>query len=139
MSEKNYDDIIDLPHYVSKKRPQMSRRDRAAQFSPFAALTGYEDAVEETARLTDSRLVLTDEQAARLDTAMNIILENIGDSPEISVKFFVKDKLKCDGKYETHRGNIRTFNEYERKLIFQDGAEIPLNDIYDIKIKDINW
>lgn len=135
MSEKNYDDIIDLPHYVSKKRPQMSRRDRAAQFSPFAALTGYEDAVEETARLTDSRLVLTDEQAARLDAAMNIILENIGDSPEISVKFFVKDKLKSGGKYETHRGKIRTFNEYEKKLIFRDGAEIPLNDIYDIKIE----
>lgn len=139
MSENNYDDIIDLPHYVSKKRPQMSRRDRAAQFSPFAALTGYEDAVEETARLTEKRLVPTEEQAARLDAALNIILENMNSFPEINVVFFVEDTRKSGGKYETFCGSVRTFNEYEKKLIFRDGTEISLNDIYDIKIKDIVW
>lgn len=133
MNEKNYDDIIDLPHYVSKTRPQMSRRDRAAQFSPFAALTGYEDAAEETARLTDNRLIPDEEWAARLDSAVNLILDNIGNNPEITVTYFVQDLKKSGGKYREYTGCVRTFNEYDKILIFKDGTEIALHDIYDIR------
>lgn len=133
MSGKNYDDIIDLPHHVSKTRPRMSRHDRAAQFSPFAALTGYEDAIEETARLTDSRLVPDEERADWLDRTMKLILEKISSHPEISVTYFVPDARKSGGRYTEHTGYIRTFNEYDRILIFEDGKKIAVSDIYDLK------
>lgn len=134
MNEKNYDDIIDLPHYVSKTRPRMSRHDRAAQFSPFAALTGYEEAVEETARLTCGRLILDEDHAARLDRTMKFVLDNIDDHPEISVTYFVPDPRKNGGKYMEYTGCIRTFNEYNKIMIFEDEKEIAVNDIYNLII-----
>lgn len=127
-----YDDIIDLPHHVSKTHPQMSRHDRAAQFSPFAALTGYDDAVEEAARLTDSRLVPDEEKAALLDRTMREILDNIDIRPLIHVTYFIPDKQKSGGRYVEYTGRIRTFNEYDKILIFEGGNKIAISDIYDL-------
>ena len=134
MNEKNYDDIIGLPHYVSQKRPRMSMHDRAAQFSPFAALTGYEEAVEETARLTDSRLIPDEEKSAELDRTIRIILDSIGSRPEITVLYFVPDQRKNGGKYEEYTGFLRAFSDYDRVFIFEDGKKIAANDIYDLKL-----
>lgn len=128
-----YDDIIDLPHHVSKTHPQMSRHDRAAQFSPFAALTGYDDAVDEAARLTESRLVPDEEQAALLDRTMKKILDNIDIRPLIRVTYFIPDKRKSGGRYSEYSGHIRTFNEYDKILIFEDGKKIAVSDIYDLE------
>ncbi|MBQ8180438.1 MAG: hypothetical protein IJ010_00460 [Ruminococcus sp.] len=133
MNEKNYDDIIGLPHYVSQKRSKMSMHDRAAQFSPFAALTGYEEAVEETARLTDSRLIPDEERSAELDRTIRLILDSIGSRPEITVLYFVPDQKKNGGKYEEYTGFLRAFSDYDRVFIFEDGKKIAVNDIYDLK------
>ena len=136
MKEKNYDDIIDLPHYVSQKRPKMSMHDRAAQFSPFAALTGYEEAVAETARLTDCRLVPDEEHSAELDRTIRLILDNIGSCPEITVIYFVPDQRKSGGKYEEYTGSLRTFSDYDRTFFFMDGKKIAVYDIYDIRFAE---
>ncbi len=136
MNEKNYDDIIELPHYVSQKRPKMSMHDRAAQFSPFAALTGYEEAVTETARLTDSKLIPDEERSAELDRTIRLILDNIGDRPEITVLYFVPDTRKKGGKYEEYTGALRAFRDYDRTFIFEDGKKIAVYDIYDIRFAE---
>ena len=93
----NYDDIIDLPHHVSSTRPRMPMIDRAAQFQPFRALTGYEDAVRETARLTDRRIELTEEEKARLDAALQRLMDSISSRPQVSVTWFQPDKRKAGG------------------------------------------
>ena len=128
-----YDDIIDLPHHVSKTHPRMSRHDRAAQFSPFAALTGYDEAVEEAARLTDSRIIPDEDRADRLDRTMRVILENMNKHPQIRVTYFIPDDRKNGGKYTKYIGRVRTFNEYDKMLIFEDGKKIAINDIYELE------
>ncbi len=133
-----YDDIIDMPHHVSETHPQMSRHDRAAQFSPFAALTGYEDAVEEAGRLTNRRIVPDEEKAALLDRTMMEILENISFHPLIHAVYFIPDTRKSGGRYAEYTGCIRTFNEYDKILIFEDGTKIAVSDIYDIEIRQKN-
>ena len=95
-----YDDIINLPHYESKTRKRMSLEARSAQFAPFAALTGYDDKVKETARRTDKRIELSDEEYNIINTKLQIIKEHIKEQPEINFVIFVKDKLKDGGKYE---------------------------------------
>ena len=124
MTEK-YEDIINLPHHVSKTRPQMSMLERAAQFSPFAALNGYDDAVKETGRLTDERIELGDEERD--------LQEIIADRPEITVTFFVPDEKKSGGSYTAITGNLKRVDLYERLLVLTDGKKIPLDDIADIK------
>ena len=103
-----YDDIINLPHHVSKTRPQMSMLDRAAQFSPFAALTGYDAAIKETGRLTDEKVNLSEEEKEALDRKQQILLEKLADHPAITVIFFVPDEKKigrsvCDEKREAEK------------------------------------
>ena len=105
MTEK-YEDIINLPHHVSKTRPQMSMLERAAQFSPFAALNGYDDAVKETGRLTDERIELGDEERDLLDRKQQYLQEIIADRPEITVTFFVPDEKKPGGSYTASTGNL---------------------------------
>lgn len=102
-----YEDIINLPHHVSDKRPQMSMWDRAAQFSPFAALTGYDDAVTETARLTDDKIELDESAQATLDMKQHILMETISEQPEISVTYFKKDVKKAGGTYLTLTGKLK--------------------------------
>ena len=101
--ENNYDDIINLPHHVSDKHPQMTMHDRAAQFSPFAALTGHNDAIKETARLTDRRIELSEEVKEELSRKLLYIAENISDKPVVTISYFVEDKLKQGGEYVTLR------------------------------------
>ncbi len=127
-----YEDIINLPHHVSPTRPQMSIIERAAQFSPFAALTGHSDAIKETARLTSKKLELDDDMKATLDMKKACLVEIADIQPQISVTYFIPDKRKSGGKYVTITGNLRCFSEYERIMILTDGRKIPIDDIADI-------
>lgn len=128
-----YRDIIALPHRVSATRPQMPLRDRAAQFSPFAALTGYEDVIDETARLTDSRIELSESKQAELNEKLQIILENISERPEVKITYFVPDKRKSGGAYETAVGFVKHIDECALTVIFTDNRTIPIADIYSIE------
>jgi len=128
----NYRDIINLPHHVSANRPQMPLRDRAAQFSPFAALTGYEDVIKESARLTDERLELSEEWQSRINERLQIILENVSERPEVKITFFVADKRKKGGAYETVSGCVKYVDECERTVVFADNSAVSIDDIYDI-------
>lgn len=128
-----YEDIINLPHHVSKTRPQMSMADRAAQFSPFAALTGYDAAIKETGRLTDEKIELDEDTKAALDMKQAYLVEVIDEQPEISITYFLPDTKKSGGEYVTVTGNLKRFDEYERLLILTDGKKIPMDDIADIE------
>ena len=128
-----YDDIIHLPHHVSKTRPQMSMEDRAAQFSPFAALTGYDAAILETGRLTEDKLELGEETQAILDRKQRYLAEIIDTKPELTVTYFVPDKKKSGGAYSTVTGFLERFDEYERLLILTDGRKIQLDAVLDIE------
>lgn len=128
-----YEDIINLPHHVSPKRPQMSMQDRAAQFSPFAALTGYEDAIKETGRLTDVKIELSDEDRELLDQKQQYLQEHIGDRPEITITYFVPDEKKSGGAYISISGRMKRVDEYARQFVLTDGKKIQLDDIIDIR------
>lgn len=128
-----YEDIIDLPHHVSVTRPQMSMIDRAAQFSPFAALTGYDAAIKETGRLTDEKIEIDEDTKASLDMKQAYLMEIIDGQPEISVTYFLPDTKKSGGAYVTVTGNLKRFDEYERLLILTNGKKIPMDDIADIE------
>lgn len=128
-----YDDIINLPHHTSPKRPRMSMIDRAAQFSPFAALTGYDAAIKETGRLTDERIELSEESRAALDRKQQLLLDNLADYPKVSVTYFVPDERKSGGAYVTVTGQVKKVDEFERLLILTDSTKIPLDDILDIE------
>lgn len=130
--EHKYDKIIALPRPVSKKHKPMSMIDRAAQFSPFAALTGYDAAVSETARLTDSRAERDEDTMAVLNERMQILSEWEYKYPEITVEYFVPDERKSGGAYVTVTGCFKWLDEVERKLVLQDGTKIPFDDIYRI-------
>ena len=128
-----YDDIIDLPHHVSVTRPRMSMIDRAAQFSPFAALTGYDVAIKETGRLTDRRIELTEDSRAALDRKQQLLVDNLADHPEVSVTYFVPDERKSGGAYITVTGSVKKVDDYRRLLILTDGTKIPLDEILDME------
>lgn len=128
-----YEDIINLPHHVSKTRPQMSMLDRAAQFSPFAALTGYDAAIKETGRLTDEKIEMDEDRKAALDMKQAYLIEMIDEQPGISITYFLPDAKKSGGAYVTVTGNLKRFDEYERLLILMDGKKIPMDDIADIE------
>lgn len=127
----NYDDIYDLPHHVSPKRRQMPIIDRAAQFAPFAALTGYEDAVKETARRTDRKIELSDGELAELDRKVKILRDNLGKKPEIGITYFKPDERKSGGEYVTVTAVVRKINVYARTIVTDDGGVIPLDMIHD--------
>ena len=124
-----YDDIIHLPHPTSKNRPRMSIHDRAAQFSPFAALSGHAAAIAETARLTDRKLELNEDTRAELDRRQAILLEHISERPEVTVTWFCPDEKKAGGAYVTTTGRLKKIDEIERVLVLTDGARIPLEDV----------
>lgn len=128
-----YEDIINLPHHVSKTRPQMSMLDRAAQFSPFAALTGYDAAIKETGRLTDEKTELDEDTKAALDMKQAYLIEMIDEQPEITIIYFLPDARKSGGAYVTVTGNLKRFDEYERLLILTNGKKIPMDDIINIE------
>ena len=128
----SYDDIINLP-YPQKPR-RMSNYDRAAQFSPFAALTGFEAAIAETARLTDHRIELDEGGKALLDEKLHLIEENLQDSPEITVTYFKPDLRKMRGAYVEKSGRVKKLDAYSRAIAFTDGMAIRIEDISDIQL-----
>ncbi len=128
-----YNDIIDLPHHVSTKRPRMSMQDRAAQFSPFAALTGYDAAVKEAARLTDSRTELSDDELSILNIKFQILLDHLREKPNVSFTYFKPDEKKSGGKYVTLRGIVKKADTFKRLVVMQDDTGIPMDDILDIE------
>lgn len=127
-----YDDIINLPHYESKTRKRMSLEARSAQFAPFAALTGYDEKVKETARLTDEQKELNEEQFSIINCKLQIIKEHIKERPLISFTIFIKDKLKDGGSYSTLVGNVRKIDEVNQEVIFVDKTKINFKDIIDV-------
>lgn len=127
-----YGDIIDHEHHVSQKRPQMSRLNRAAQFSPFAALTGYDNLVAESARVTDTRKDLTEDEIETLNAKLNLLQNNLNKHPVVTILHFVEDGKKAGGSYIETEGVIRKIQLYERILIMESGAEIPLDNIVDL-------
>ena len=129
----NYEDIINLPHHVSTKRPQMPLKDRAAQFAPFAALTGHDEAIKETARLTDERIELDENTLAILNEKVQIILDNLDIEPEITVTYFKPDDKKSGGIYIDHTGVVKRIDDFEKTVIFTDKVIIPIEDIIDIQ------
>ncbi len=132
MNNKNYDDIINLPHHISKKRPQMSIEMRAAQFAPFAALTGFEDEVIETARLTDEKTELNEEQEKELNMKLQLIQKDIQNTPKVTITYFVPDVKKAGGQYKTVTGNVKKIDMYNRKIVLTNKMEIPIPEIIEI-------
>lgn len=129
---KNYEDIINLPHHISKKHPQMSISDRAAQFAPFAALTGYQDAIIETGRLVDKKIELTNEEKEVISSKINYLLENVDKNIEVSICYFIKDEKKNGGKYNDVLGVIKSFNQIDKTIKLTNKMIINLDDIVSI-------
>ena len=127
-----YDDIIDLPHHISATHPHMSAIDRAAQFSPFAALTGYASAIKENARLTDKEIELDEYTKDALSDKLQIIAERMKEHPEVSITYFQPDDKKSGGAYVTAAGSVKKIGEYERLVFMTDGTAIPIDEIISI-------
>ena len=125
----NYDDIINLPAFKAPDRVPMSAHDRAAQFAPFKAFTGYEDDIAETARLTDKKLELTDIQKNELNERINFLLDNIDNRPKISVEYFIPDEKKSGGMYLIYSGAVRRIDVLTRQMFFTDGFLLSFDDI----------
>ena len=130
--DKNYDDIINLPHYISKKHPQMSIEARSAQFAPFSALTGYDEAIKETARLTDKRIEIDDGLKVVLNNKLQYILENLKLKPEIILTYFVYDDKKIGGKYVEKIGIVKKIDMVEQYVMLIDKTKIPILEIINI-------
>ena len=133
---EDYLSIISRPHHVSAKRYPMSMSDRAAQFAPFAALTGYEDEVDEVARLTDSLKYMTEDDQDELNKAFCSLMESESERPLVIVSYFKPDSKKSGGKYLTYTGNFRFYDEAERKLKFNDGMIIDMEYICRIEFAE---
>ena len=129
-----YDDIINLPHHVSKTRKPMTMYNRAAQFAPFAALTGYDDAIKETSRLTDKKIEISDELKNELNQKIKFISDNIKLKPKVTITYFVSDNKKSGGVYKTISGNVRRIDEVEKCLFFTNKLIIYFDDIISIVI-----
>ena len=133
MSSNKYDDMIYLPNPTPTCKPRISLHDRAAQFSPFAALTGYEDAVEETARLTDTRLELSEDMKTILNEKMQMIVDNLDSEPIVTITYFVPDKKKSGGAYVDATGVVKEIDEYERCIVMTDKKKIPIEQVRAIE------
>lgn len=133
MPSHPYADIIDLPHHVSKERPHMSLRDRAAQFSPFAALVGYGDVIDETARVTTPKRELDESEKAELDRRIGILLAHLGEKPVVTIEFFVPDALKSGGAYQFKTGAIVRISPVRKSLTLADGTVIRFGDVVGIE------
>ena len=127
-----YADIIHLPHHVSQNHPQMPMLDRAAQFAPFAALTGYDDSIAETGRLTTERRELSEQEQAELNRRFNFLLEQLKSKPVVDIVHFVPDERKSGGEYQSVTGSIKTISLPERMITLNSGQVIHFDDILDI-------
>ena len=127
-----YEDIINLTRPKSKY-PSMSLNNRSFQFAPFSALTGYEEKIKETARITSSKIDLEEDAKIKLNDKLECLKENINKNPKVTITYFVADKKKSGGSYQKVTGNIRRIDEVEKCLIFMDKTKVFLADIIDIK------
>ena len=130
---RKYNEIMRLPHHVSKTRPQMPMSDRAAQFAPFPALTGYDAAIKETGRLTDERIELDVEALSALDMKYQLLMEALDEAPEVTITYFQPDERKAGGKYVSAVGAVKKIDDFERRITMQDGAKIPMDDVLSIE------
>ena len=132
-----YNEIINLPHHVSKTRPQMPMSDRAAQFAPFAALTGYDSAIKETGRLTNERIELDEDALTALNVKYQFLMDALDEEPEIKITYFKPDERKAGGEYVSAIGAVKKVDDFERLITMQDGTRIPMDDVYDMSISVI--
>lgn len=132
-ANSKYNEIMSLPHHVSKTHPQMPMSDRAAQFSPFAALTGYDSAIRETGRLTDERIELDEEALMALNMRYQLLMDSLKESPELRITYFKPDERKSGGAYLTVSGIVKKVDDYERMITMRDGVVIPLDDVLMIE------
>ena len=132
-ANSKYDEIINFPHHVSKTRPQMPMSDRAAQFSPFAALTGYDSAIKETGRLTDEKIALDDESLTALNVRYQMLTDALEERPEVRITYFKPDERKAGGAYVTTAGAVRKIDDFEQTIIMQDGTRIPMGDVLSLE------
>ena len=128
--EHRYDDMLDLPHPVSRVHPPMPVRDRAAQFAPFAALTGHSAAIRETQRLTDRRIELSECELEQLDQKLQQLIAVIEEEPEITITYFSPDEKKSGGSYRTVTGIVKGLNQYKRRILLDNGDAILIDQIY---------
>jgi len=133
LNMKDYSKIINLPHHQSATRKRMSNYDRAAQFAPFAALTGHDEAIKETARLTDDYMEMGEDRLGELSAKIQLLIDKLSEQPEITVVYFVPDERKSGGSYAEKTGIVRIIDEYERKLVFYDGDKILIDRVMDFK------
>ena len=133
MIDRNYDDMINMPCPTSPRHPRMPRAARAAQFAPFAALTGYDAAIDETGRLTDTKIDISEDMREKLDLKQNFLADIIDEQPEISVTYFIPDKKKSGGAYVTANGRLKQIDEYEQLIILTDGKKVPIQEVYSIE------
>ena len=129
---RKYNEIMGLPHHVSKTRPQMPMSDRAAQFAPFAALTGYDAAIKATGRLTDERIELDMEALSALDMKYQLLMEALDEAPEVTITYFQPDERKAGGKYVSAVGAVKKIDDFERRITMRDGTRIPMDDVLSI-------
>ena len=129
----NYDDIINLPHHVSSTHHRMSMLERAAQFQPFRALVGYEDAVLEAARSTEDRVELTEDEKALIDAKLQKLADDIARQPLVTITFFQPDQKRAGGSYVTTTGQLKKIDDFEGVQILLGGERIVIEDILDIQ------
>ena len=127
-----YEEIMKHPHHVSKTRPQMPMSDRAAQFAPFAALTGYDSAIKETGRLTDEKIDLDEEALTALDMKYQLLMDTFDEAPEVTSTYFQPDERKAGGKYITATSAVKKVDDFERRITMHDGTKIPMYDVLSI-------
>lgn len=133
-----YDDIINLPHHVSAKRNKMSNYDRAAQFAPYAALSGHGEAIEETARLTDKEIELSEDEAEVLNAKLLTLFTKVDEHPDVLITYFKPDKRKSGGAYINANGRIKKFDFYTNHIVFEDGKRIDICKIKDVEILEMS-
>ena len=131
-AEEKYKDIIDMEHHQSLTRPHMSNYDRAAQFSPFAALTGHDAAIKETARVTQKKHELEEEERFHINEQLVWLSGRLSEKPEVEVKYFVQDLRKEGGSYHTIKGALSKIDKYRHVIVMEDGTVIKMNDISSI-------
>ena len=127
-----YDEIMGLPHHVSKTRLQMPMTDRAAQFAPFAALTGYDSAIKETGRLTDEKIELDEEALTALNLRYQLLIDALDEEPEVEITYFKPDERKAGGEYVAVIGAVKKVDDFERLITMQDGMKISMDDVLSI-------
>ena len=130
---EDYSDIINLPHHVSHNHPQMPMEARAAQFAPFAALTGYDAVIHETARQTDKQVELEEYDNERLNRIFSELMDSLEEHPVVTVSYFKPDEHKAGGAYVTVTGQLKKIDTYEQLMVMEDGTAIPIGNIMDLQ------